>query len=173
MDAQTKHRKSKELREQLEHASAFVLLGFSRHTVAEANDLRNRLRDAGCSYHVYKNSTIRFAVQGTSHEAVAPLLSGVTGLAYNAEDPGAPARILRDFVKDSESVTIKGGVADGQLLDEPGVMRLASMPGPRELKAQSLALLTTPATQMVRVLNAVPQGFLNVLNAKKDQEAAA
>ena len=108
MDADTKRQKSQELREQLEGASAFVLLQFSGLTVADADDLRNKFRDAGCSYRVHKNSTIRFAIEGTPHEAATPLLSGVSGLAYHGEDPGAPARVLRDFVKDHDAVQIKG-----------------------------------------------------------------
>jgi large subunit ribosomal protein L10 len=172
MDADTKRQKSQELRRHIEGTSALVLVGFSGLTVADADALRGKLREAGCSYHVYKNSTVRFAVEGTPHAAIIPLLAGATGLAYNADDPGAPARVLRDFAKSNDAVKIKGGVIDGTLLDEAGVERLASMPGPRELKAQFLALLMTPATQMVRVLNAVPQSILNVINAKKDKEAA-
>ena len=172
MDEATKHRKSKELHEKLDGVSALVLLECSGLTVAEAEDLRGKFREAGCDYHVYKNSTVRFAVEGTPHEPVKPLLKGVTGLAFNPEDPGAPARVLRDFVKDHDAVRIKGGVMDGEFLDEPGVQRLAALPGPQELKSMFLRLLMTPATQMVRVMNAVPQGLLNVITAKKDQEAA-
>jgi large subunit ribosomal protein L10 len=63
---------------------------------------------------------------------------------------------------------VKGGIADGTVLDARGVATLADMPGPRELKAMFLALLNTPATNMVRVLNAAATQMLNVLNARKD-----
>ena len=96
----------------------------------------------------------------------------MSGLAYNPDDPGAPARVARDFAKDNEQFKVKGGVSDGTLLDVSGIELLANMPGPRELKAQFLALLNTPATQMVRVLNAPAQSFLYLLNAKKDRDAA-
>ncbi len=172
MDADTKRQKSQELRERLEDADAFVLLGFSGLTVTVADDLRNKFRDTGCNYRVYKNSTIRFAIEGTRHEPATSLLKGVSGLAYNPEDPAAPARVLRDFVKDHEQVQIKGGMMEGEVLDEAGVQRLASLPGPRELKQQLLVLFSTPATNMVRVMHAVPSGLLNVLTAKKDKDAA-
>lgn len=172
MDAATKIEKAKQLREELEPCSAFVVLGYSGLTVAEANELRGKFREAGCTYHVHKNSTVRFATEGTQHEVVKDLLKGVTALAYHTEDPGAPARVARDFAKGRDNFFVKGGVSDGALLDEKAVGRLADMPGPRELKAQFLALLNTPATQMVRVLNAPAQNLLNVLNAKKDKDAA-
>lgn len=172
MDATTKRELADKLRDELSACSSFVLVGYDKLTVAMANELRAKFREAGCRYRVYKNSTIRFATSDTPHEAIKDLLKGVTALAYNVEDPGAPARVARDFAKDNENFVIKGGVADGTLLDEVGVLRLADMPGPRELKAQFLALLNTPATNLVRILNAPAQNLLNVLNAKKDKDAA-
>ncbi len=172
MDAATKYQLSAKLREEIEDVTALVVVEFTGLTVAAANELRTKFRDAGCSYHVYKNSTIRFATEGTKHEALHPLLKGVSGLAYNIDDPGAPARVARDFAKDNDALTVNGGVSDGTLLDAAGIEILASMPGPRELKSMLLALFNAPATQMVRVLNAPAQNLLNVLNAKKDQDAA-
>ncbi|MCA9708780.1 MAG: 50S ribosomal protein L10, partial [Myxococcales bacterium] len=148
MDSTTKRELSNKLRGQIEGVDALVLVGFSGLTVADANDLRTKFREAGCTYQVYKNSTIRFATQGTKHEPIKDLLSGVSGLAYNGDDPGAPARVAREFAKTHESFSVKGGVIDGSVLDERGVDTLADMPGPRELKAQLLALLNTPATQL-------------------------
>ena len=99
MDKQTKIAKSDELRGQIEDVPALVLVEFDGLTVADADELRNRMRDAGCTYKVLKNSTIRFAVAGTEHEPITPFLKGVTGLAYNPDDPGAPARVARDFAR--------------------------------------------------------------------------
>ena len=172
MDTTQKIELANNLRDAIEPAGALVLVGFSGLTVADVEDLRGKFREAGCSYHVYKNSTIRFAISDTKHAALAPFLKGVSALAFNAEDPGAPARVARDFAKTNDKFHIKGGVSDGTALDVAGVNRLADLPGPRELKAQFLALLQTPATQMVRVLNAPAQNLLNVLNAKKDKDAA-
>lgn len=173
MDSATKHELSSKLRTEIEDVTALVLVQFAGLTVADANELRTKFRDAGCTYRVYKNSTIRFATKDTKHEPIAELLKGVSGLAYNAEDPGAPAKVARDFAKDHDALTVKGGISDGALLDEKGIEVLANMPGPRELKAQLLSLFNTPATQMVRVLNAPAQNLLNVLNAKKDKDAEA
>jgi len=170
MDTATKKAKADELREELTSCSSLVLVGFSGLTVKAADELRGKFREAGCKYRVYKNSTIRYATANTQHEPVKDLLKGVSALAYHTEDPGAPARVARDFAKQNDKFQIKGGGADGRLLDEQGVQTLASMPGPRELKAQFLMLLNTPATNFVRVLNAPAQGILNVLNARKDKE---
>ncbi|TPV96008.1 MAG: 50S ribosomal protein L10 [Myxococcales bacterium FL481] len=172
MEKEQKLAKSNELRTNLEGVPAVVLLQFDGLTVAEVNDLRGQFREAGCTYKVHKNSTIRYAVKDTDLEPIVPFLKGATGLAFNADDPGAPARVAREFAKSHEKLKLKGGVMEGQALDASGVERLADMPGPRELKAQLLSLLNTPATQFVRVLNAPAQNLLNVINAKKDEDAA-
>lgn len=168
----TKHEQSSRLREALSEVSAFILLDYTGITVSQDTDLRNKFREGQCKYQVFKNSVVHYAIQGTRHEPVSSLLTGMTALVYSPTDPGAAARIARDFARDAKNFKIKGGVIEGTVLDAAGVNSLADMPGPRELKSQFLALLNTPATNFVRVLNAGPQSFLYLLNARKDQLAA-
>ena len=115
MDKTNKHAQSAALRERIEGLSALVLVEYQRLTVAESEDLRKKFREAGCSFRVYKNSIIRYAVLGTRHEPLTPLLKGVSGLAFNPDDPGAPARVARDFVKTNDKVKLKGAVVEGQV----------------------------------------------------------
>jgi large subunit ribosomal protein L10 len=173
MPTLSKHEQSAKLREELSDVSAFVLVDYTGITVAEASDVRNKFRDAKCRYQVYKNSVVHYAVAGTKHEPAQALLKGMTGIAFSPEDPGAAARVARDFAKDAKNFKIKGGIIEGTVLDPAGVNQLADMPGPRELKAQFLALLNTPATSFVRVLNAAPQSLLYLLNARKEKLAEA
>lgn len=174
MDKETKHAQSAELRGRVEDLTALVVVEYDGLTVAEADELRNNFREAGCTYRVYKNSIIRYAVNGTSHEPIGPFLKGVSGLAYNADDPGAPARVARDFAKNNDKLRIKVAVVEGEVLEGDAANKLADMPGPREIKAKLLMLFKTPATRMVQVMHAAPRDFLRVLNAKKkkDEEAA-
>lgn len=173
MHKDTKHAQSAELRGHIEDLTALVLVEYSRLTVAESEDLRGKFREAGCTYRVFKNSVIRYAVTGTSHEPITPLLKGVTGLAYNVDDPGAPARVARAYAKDNDKLRLKGAVVEGQMLAGDLAHKLADMPGPREIKAKLLMLFKTPATRMVQVMHAPPRDFLRVLNAKKKKDEAA
>ena len=174
MDKDTKHAQSAALRDQIEGIAAFVLVQYDGLTVAESEQLRIKFREAGCTYRVYKNSVIRYAVTGTAHEPITPHLKGVSGLAYNADDPGAPARVARDYAKDNVKVRLKAAVVEGEVYAGEAANRVADMPGPREIKAKLLMLFKTPATRMVQVMQAVPRDFLLVLTAKKnkDDEAA-
>ena len=167
MEKLAKREQSKLLRADIEDVPAIVLVEYDRLTVAESNMLRGQFRDAGCKFRVYKNSVVKHAVEGTKHEPLCSLLKGVTAVAYHDSDPGAPARVARDYAKTNSKVALKGAVLDGEVLDARKVGVLADMPGPLELKAIFLRLLTTPATNLVRVLSAPSRDFLNVLNAKK------
>lgn len=173
MDKDTKHSQSAALREQIADVTALVLIEYDRLTVAEADELRGKFREAGCTYRVYKNSVIRYAVTGTPHEAITPLLKGVSGLAYNAADPGAPARVARDYAKGNDKFKLKGAVVEGEMYAGQAAEKLADMPGPREIKAKLLMLFQTPATRMVQVMQAAPRDFLRVLLAKQKKDEAA
>ncbi|NQZ20240.1 MAG: hypothetical protein HRT44_13430 [Bdellovibrionales bacterium] len=60
---------------------------------------------------------------------------------------------------------------EGQKLDEGKIKYLATLPGKDELRAKLLSVMTQPATSMVRLMNAVPGNFLNVMNAYKDTKS--
>lgn len=173
MKSASKYEDSKNLKASLADVSAVVLVGYDGLTVQQSEALRTKMREAGCSFRAYKNSSVHYAVEGTKHQSLQSLLVGTTGLAYHAEDPGAPARVARDFAKENDKFSIKGGIMDGQVLDPAGVDRLASMPGPRELKSMLLNVFMAPATKFVRLLNTPGQGLLTVLNAKREKDEAA
>lgn len=84
----SKQEESSKLRERLSGVSSFILIDFVGMSVADATELQNKFREAGCHYRVYKNSTIRYAIAETANATASPLLKGMTGLAFNAEDPG-------------------------------------------------------------------------------------
>lgn len=156
------------LSEALSEAPSVVVAGFSGLTVEATDDLRSRMRTADISYEVVKNTLIRRAVAGTDKENIAPLLKGTTAIAYHQEDPGAPAKILRDFIKDNKGLSIKGGWVDGTILDESGVEMLSKLPGRDELRGSLLRVFSGAATQFVRVLNAAPSDLVQVMRARKE-----
>jgi large subunit ribosomal protein L10 len=79
--------------------------------------------------------------------------------------PGV-AKVLKDFFKETQKVEVKAGALSRKLISAKDVERLADMPSLETLRAQFLGLLNQPGTMLVRVLNAVPQGVVNVLQAK-------
>ncbi|MGH9476576.1 MAG: 50S ribosomal protein L10 [Terriglobales bacterium] len=135
-------------------ASTLIVTGFKGLTVAQDFELRKRLRAAGGSFRVIKNSLARRAAEGSPAAAVLDQLQGVNAIAYTRGDGVALAKVLRDFIKDHPVLVIHAGVVEGAAVGAPGIEQLASIPPKAELYAKLLYLLQAPAQRLVTVLQA-------------------
>jgi large subunit ribosomal protein L10 len=145
-------------------------------TVAEATNLRRRMRDAGATFKVAKNRLAVLALHGTRFDSIAPLLKGPTALAW-ARDPVAVAKAAVEFARTNDKFVILGGALGTQLLDAAGVKALSELPSLEALRAGLLGMIQTPATRIAGILQAPGGQIARVLAAyaKKDdavEEAA-
>ena len=158
------------LHESFERSPHAVLTTFSRLTVNQANELRRRIRGAGGTYRVIKNRLARRAAAGTGAEGLAPRFTGPCGLALHESDPIVLAKVLSEFAKDNPQVELLAGLVDArEVIDAAGVQRLASLPGLNELRAQLLALILTPATTLVRLLNTPGSQLARALDQRREK----
>ena len=139
-------------------------------TVAEATDLRRRMRAAGATFRVAKNRLAALAVDGTRFDGIKPLLKGPTALAW-ADDPVAVAKTTVEFARTNEKLVLVGGALGPQTLDASGVRALAELPSLDTLRAQLVGLIATPATRIAGVLQAPGGQLARVFGAyaKKDE----
>ena len=159
------------LRDSLADVPAILVTDFKGLDVESATALRDKLRDAEVTYEVVKNTLVKKAVAGTPKENLAELFKGNSAIAYHAEDPAAPAKLLTDYAKDNDKLVVKGAWLDGNLLDVNGVEALAKLPGKDELRARLLSVLIGAPTKLVRTLVAAPTQFVQVLRAREQQLA--
>ena len=142
-------------------------------TVAEATDLRRRMRAAGANYRVAKNRLTTIALDGTRFDGIKPLLKGPTALAWS-HDPVAVAKAADEFATTNEKFVLVGGALGTQTLDASGVKALAELPSLDALRAKLLGLLNAPATRIAGVLQAPAGQLARVFGAyaKTGEEAA-
>lgn len=157
----------------LKEAKAAFLADYRGLDVEQANDLRNKLRDAGVEYRVVKNTLLRLAAKDTDAECLDEFLAGPTAIALVTDDPVAPAKALVEFAKKHEIFQLKAGMLEGKLLDAAAIKALSDLPSREELLAKMLGSMSAPATNFVGVLAAIPRSFVQVLAAIKDQKEAA
>lgn len=120
-------------------------------SVAQSTVLRVKMREAGASYRVSKNTLARIATEGTAYTAINDLLVGPTGLSTSA-DPVAAAKVVVEFAKTNDKLEIVGGAMGDTILDVNGVKALATMPSLDELRGTIIGLLNAPATKIARIL---------------------
>ncbi len=146
-----------EISELLNGAASAVVADYRGLTVEQDTELRKKLREAGVTYKVYKNTMIRFAAKGTEFEALEPHLEGPTALAVSKTDATAPARILAEFAKTADALELKAGVVEGTYYDQQGIQVIATIPSREVLLGKLLGSIQSPITNFARVLNQIAE----------------
>ena len=141
-------------------------------TVAEMQDLRQRMREADASFKISKNRLTRLALAGTKFEGLADFLKGPTGIAFS-KDPVAAAKVCSKFAKENDKLVILGGVLDGEVMDAAAVNALATLPSLDELRGKIVGLLQAPATKVAGVMQAPAGQLARVFSARSQQGEAA
>ena len=144
-----------EISEQIKDAQSVVIVDYRGLTVAQDTDLRKQLREAGCTYKVYKNTMMKRAFAGTDCEQLSNLLEGTNAVAISKDDATAPARIIAKVAKDAPALEIKAGIVEGTLYDADGMKTIASIPSRDELLSRLLGSLQSPITNFARVLKQI------------------
>ena len=167
-----------EVRDRIASTEALVLTEYRGLDVPALAELREVLRAAGGEYKVYKNTLVRLAVHELDLD-LEELLVGPTALAFVAEKPdgtkgdaAAVAKALKDFAKDNDSLVVKGGLLDGELLSPAQIESLAKLPPREVLLAQIAGALAAPLQKFAGLLNALPQNMAYALKALLDERAA-
>ena len=161
-----------DLRAAAEGAVAAAAAGYRGLDVAAMTDLRRRARGSGVTLRVVKNTLSRRAVKDTPCENLAETLTGPTLLAFSADDPGAIARLFKDFAKQHELLEPRGFVLDGMLYSGDQTDRIATLPTLDGARAKLLGAFKAPMQKLAATL-AEPQAKLaRLLAARRDQAGA-
>jgi len=141
-------------------------------SVAEMTELRKEARNAGVYMRVVKNTLARRAVEGTEFECMQDTLKGPILLAFAKDDPGAAARVIKNFAKEHNALQAVSLSAGGQLLPASDLATLADLPTLDQARAMLLGVMMAPMTKLARTL-AEPSAMLaRTLSARGSQEAA-
>ena len=142
-------------------------------TVSEMTELRKAAREANVSLRVVRNTLAKRAVAGTEFECAVESFIGPSLLAFSMEDPGAAARIFKDFAKGHDQFEVKALAVRGQLLAASQLDVLAKLPTRDQALSMLMSVMQAPATKLVRTMNEVPGKLVRTLAAVRDQKEAA
>jgi len=158
-----------EIVEQIRSADAIFAVDYRGISVAQAADLRTRLRDSGTRFRIVKNSLTERAADEAGAEALKALLQGPTALAFVTGDAAVAAKALNDAARTMHTLEFKGGLMDSNTLSAADVTAIARLPAREVLHAQLVGTIAAPITGLVRGLNALIAGLAIQLKAIADQ----
>src|SRR2546430_11809166 len=145
-----------EVAEVAARAQSVVAAEYRGLTVGQMTELRAKARRQGVYLRVVKNTLARKALAGTSFESVGPKLKGPLVLAFSKDDPGAAARVVKDFAKANEKLVATLVSVGGQVLSAAELERVASLPTREQALSMLLGVLKAPIQKLVRTLAEPP-----------------
>ena len=162
--------KVEELTAAMSNAKAIYLADFTGLDVAKVTGLRNKLRDAEVGYQVVKNRLAKRAAAEAGISGLDEHLVGPTAIAYTSEDPIAPAKILQDFADEGDTLSIKSGFMDGQVLSPDEIKDLSKLPSREELLGKVLGSVQSPMYGLAGVLNGLLRNLVGVIGAIEEKQ---
>lgn len=170
MDRARKEQVVEELGQMFQSSGVVVVARYEGMTVAQMQELRAQMREAGGSVRVAKNRLAKIALKGLPAESVAGLLTGMTVFACS-EDPVAAAKVSDAYAKTNEKFVILGGAMGETALDPAGVKAVAQMPSREELIASIVASIGAPASNLAGAIGAPAANIASILSTIEDKAA--
>ena len=172
MPTEAKRAQVEATRELIESCTAVVSTDYTGLSVQDMTELRRSLRGNGVGFRVVKNTLTHLAADAAGKPGMKEIVEGPTGIAFSTDDPVAPAKALREFIRSGRStMTIRGGLLGEQVLSASEVERLADVPSKDELIARLMGQLMAPVTSLAYVLDAPVASLARVLQRKIDTAA--
>ena len=174
MDRTEKREFVAELNQALQATTMIVVARNGGLTVAEASDLRRKMRASGSTYRVAKNRLAHLALEGTRFDGISSMLKGPTALAWST-DPVSVAKTAVEFARTNEKFEVIGGSLGARTLTADGIKALAALPSLNVLRAGLLGMISTPATRIAAILQAPGGQLARVFGAyaRRDEAEAA
>ena len=142
-------------------------------TVADLTALRIKAREENVYLRVVKNTLARRALLDTDFACMSERLTGPLILAFSQEDPGAAARVTKDFAKEHEKFEVTMLSVGGELLEASDIDKLANLPTRDQAISMLMAVMKAPTEKFVRTLNEVPGKLVRTVAAIRDQKQQA
>ena len=154
-------------------ALSAVLADYRGVSVEDMTALRKNARENNVYLRVVRNTLLKRAVADTEFECIQGVLVGPTILAFSQEDPGAAARVLKDFAKENDDFEIKALSVGGQLMDASQIDVLAKLPTLDQARSMLMSVMLAPVTKLARTMNEVPSKVTRAVAAVRDQKQDA
>lgn len=162
-----------EVNETATSALSLVIADARGVSVGGMTALRKDARDNAVTLRVVRNTLAKRALAGTDYECVNDALVGPSLFGFSMEDPGAAARLFKEFAKENKNFEVKALAVSGQMLGADQLDALAKLPTRDQALSMLMSVMQAPVTKLVQTMNEVPGKLVRTLAAVRDQKEAA
>jgi len=146
-----------EVTEKLKSSSCTIVADYRGLNVAQVTQLRKSLREAGIEFTVLKNTLARRATANAELTDLDEFLTGPTAIAFSKDDVVSPAKILTEFAKKNDKLSVKAGVVEGRVVGYDQIKALADLPSKEGLLSMLLSVLQAPVRNFALAVKAVAE----------------
>jgi large subunit ribosomal protein L10 len=146
-----------EVTEKLKNSKCTIVTDYRGLNVSQVTQLRKSLREAGVEFTVLKNSLTRRATANAELTELDQYLTGPTAIAFSTGDIVAPAKILTEFAKKNDKMSVKAGVVEGRIVGNDQIKALAELPSKEGLLSMLLSVLQAPVRNFALAVKAVAE----------------
>lgn len=144
-----------DLQAKFEAAKSVVVVDYTGVNAKQTTALRKSMREGNVEYVVAKNTLFLRAAKEAGYTGMDEMFTGVSAVAFCAEDEVKPASILSKFIKDNKIMVLKGGILEGEVIDAAKVEVLGSLPSKEELLSKVASCFKGPLQNVCYALDAV------------------
>ena len=166
-----KERIVEELAAELGSAETLIVADYRGLTNKQLEALRDQLIPHGARFRIVKNTLTRRAAEQAGAEDLLVMLEGPTAIAFieASGDPAAVAKALAQTAKETNVLTLRGGVLEGKALSGADVDRLATLPSTEVLRGQLVGAIVAPITQLLALVSAPLRDLHGLVEARIKQ----
>jgi len=145
------------LTDDLKNARGVVFTEYRGMTVKQLDSVRKNLRKENVKYQVVKVTLLRKALQAIGMSTDNLKYSGPLAVAISTEDETAPARILKNMIKENPQIVLDGGIFNQEVVGADMINKLASIPSKQQLLGQLVFVLSGNVRSLLYALNAIKE----------------
>lgn len=160
----------REISEKIKSAKSSVFVDFQGLNVSDTREMKKNLRQSGIEYIVMKKRLFDRGAKEVGLAVNASKIKGQFAVAFSYEDEVSAAKILENFSKKGEKISLVGGILEGKELNQEEILALAKIPSKQELLSKLVGSLNAPASRLVGVLSGTSRSFVLALKAIADQK---
>jgi large subunit ribosomal protein L10 len=161
-----------EIADQIKESEAIFAVDYRGISVAQAAEIRGKLREADATFRVVKNTLTERAADAAEADALKALLSGPTALTFVRGDAASAAKAISTFHKEHELLAFKGGLMNGESLEVAQIQAIAKLPAREVLYGQLVGIVAAPITGLARGLGGLLGGLAVALGQLQEKKAS-